>query len=127
VTQDDLALRITELRPGETPFLQPLGTDPESASVLDEDLQPIALGAHPNLSSASPRPRPIAAVYDLTTDSKTPVCGQQRGGSCDLIDSGSCKADGEGGFWAASPRCGQKLPLSPAANFPEADFGPTSV
>src|ERR1035441_6725075 len=43
VTQDDLALRITGLRPGETPFLQPLGTDPESASVPDEDLQPIAL------------------------------------------------------------------------------------
>src|ERR1700683_2667584 len=38
---DDLALRITGLRPGETPFLQPLGTDPESASVPDEDLQPI--------------------------------------------------------------------------------------
>jgi len=44
VTQDDLALRITGLRPGETPFLQPLGADPESASVPDEDLQPIALG-----------------------------------------------------------------------------------
>jgi len=43
VTQDDLALRIPGLRPGETPFLQPLGTDPESASVPDEDLQPIAL------------------------------------------------------------------------------------
>jgi len=43
VTQDDLALRIAGLRPGETPFLQPLGTDPESASVPDEDLQPIAL------------------------------------------------------------------------------------
>jgi hypothetical protein len=27
VTQDDLALRITGLRPGETPFLQPLGAD----------------------------------------------------------------------------------------------------
>ncbi len=44
VTQDDLALRITALRPGETPFLQPLGADPESASIPDEDLQPIALG-----------------------------------------------------------------------------------
>ena len=43
VTQDDLALRITGLRPGEPPFLQPLGTDPESATVPDEDLQPIAL------------------------------------------------------------------------------------
>jgi hypothetical protein len=43
VTQDDLALRIPGLRLGETPFLQPLGTDPESASVPDEDLQPIAL------------------------------------------------------------------------------------
>jgi len=43
VTQDDLALRITGLRPSETTFLQPLGTDPESASVPDEDLQPIAL------------------------------------------------------------------------------------
>lgn len=43
MTQDDLALRIPGLRPGETPFLQPLGTDPESASVPDEDLQPIAL------------------------------------------------------------------------------------
>jgi hypothetical protein len=43
VTQDDPALRITGLRPSETPFLQPLGADPESASVLDEDLQPIAL------------------------------------------------------------------------------------
>ncbi len=43
MTQHDLALRITGLRPGETPFLQPLGTDPEPASVPDEDLQPIAL------------------------------------------------------------------------------------
>ncbi len=44
MTQDDLALPIAGLRPGETPFLQPLGTDPESASIPDEDLQPIALG-----------------------------------------------------------------------------------
>ena len=44
VAQDDLALRITGLRPGKTPFLQPFSTDPESASVPDEDLQPIALG-----------------------------------------------------------------------------------
>lgn len=44
VTQDDLALRIPGLRPGETPFLQSLGTDPASASVPNEDLQPIALG-----------------------------------------------------------------------------------
>jgi hypothetical protein len=29
---------------GETPFFQPLGTDPEAASILDEDLQPITLG-----------------------------------------------------------------------------------
>jgi hypothetical protein len=36
-------LCITGLRPGETPFLQPLGTDPESPSVPDENLQPIAL------------------------------------------------------------------------------------
>ena len=43
VTQDDLALHITGLRPGETPFLQPLGTDPESGSVPDEDLQPIVV------------------------------------------------------------------------------------
>ena len=43
VTQDDLALRIAGFRPGETPFLQPLGADPETASVPDEDLQPIAL------------------------------------------------------------------------------------
>ena len=43
MTQEDLALRIPGLRPGETPFLQPLGTDPESAPVPDEDLQPIAL------------------------------------------------------------------------------------
>jgi hypothetical protein len=43
VTQDDLALRITGLRLGETPFLQPLRTDPESASVPDEELQSIAL------------------------------------------------------------------------------------
>ena len=43
VIQDDLTLRIPGLRPGETPFLQPLGTDPESASVPDEDFQPIAL------------------------------------------------------------------------------------
>src|SRR5208282_1452601 len=34
---------IARLRPGETPFLHPLGTDPESASIPDEDLQPIAL------------------------------------------------------------------------------------
>jgi hypothetical protein len=42
--QDDLALRIAGLRPGEMPFLQPLGTDPESAAIPDKDLQPIALG-----------------------------------------------------------------------------------
>jgi hypothetical protein len=40
MTQYDLALRITGLRPGETPFLQSLGADPESASIPDEDLQP---------------------------------------------------------------------------------------
>jgi hypothetical protein len=44
VTQDDLALRIAGLRPGETSLFQSLGTDPESASVPDENLQPIALG-----------------------------------------------------------------------------------
>ncbi len=44
MTQDDLALRIAGLRPGETPFLQPLGTDPESATIPDQDLQAIALG-----------------------------------------------------------------------------------
>ena len=43
VTQDDLALRIPGLRPGETPFLQPLGADPEPSPIPDEDLQPIAL------------------------------------------------------------------------------------
>lgn len=43
VTQDDLALRITGLRPGETPFLKPLGTDSESASIPHEYLQTIAL------------------------------------------------------------------------------------
>ena len=43
VTQDDLALHISGLRPGETSLFQSLGTDPESASVPDEDLQPIAL------------------------------------------------------------------------------------
>ena len=43
MTQDDLALRVAGLRPGEATRLQPLGTDPKSASVPDEDLQPIAL------------------------------------------------------------------------------------
>ena len=43
MTQDDLAMRIAGLRPREAPFLQPLGTDPESATIPDEDLQPIAL------------------------------------------------------------------------------------
>jgi len=43
VTQYDLALRIAGWRPGEASFLQPLGTDPESASVPHDDLQPIAL------------------------------------------------------------------------------------
>ena len=43
MTQYHLTLRIARLRPGEPPFLQPLGTDPESASVPDEDLQSIAL------------------------------------------------------------------------------------
>lgn len=44
MTQDDLALRAAGLRPSRVkrPFLQPLGTNPESASVPDEDLQPIA-------------------------------------------------------------------------------------
>ena len=44
MTQDDPALNIAGLRPGEASFLQLLGTDPESASIPDEDLQPIALG-----------------------------------------------------------------------------------
>jgi hypothetical protein len=56
VTQYDLA---TGLRPGETPFLQPLGTDPESASVPDEDLQPIAL----NLAENSMRPVALGRNY----------------------------------------------------------------
>ena len=43
MTQDDLALGIAELRPDETPILQPLGTGPKSASIPDEDLQPVAL------------------------------------------------------------------------------------
>src|SRR5271157_682485 len=43
MTQDDLALRVAGLRPGETSLFQSLGTDPESGSVPDEDLQPIAL------------------------------------------------------------------------------------
>ena len=34
MTQDDLALRITGLRPGETPFLQPLGTDPQDVFIM---------------------------------------------------------------------------------------------
>ena len=34
VTQDDLALRITGLRPGETSFLQPLGTDPQDVFIM---------------------------------------------------------------------------------------------
>jgi hypothetical protein len=44
MTKHDLALSISGLRPGETAFLQPLGTDPESATIPDKDLQPIALG-----------------------------------------------------------------------------------
>jgi hypothetical protein len=43
MTQDDLALRVAGPRPGETSLFQSLGTDPESGSVPDEDLQPIAL------------------------------------------------------------------------------------
>jgi len=43
VTQDDLAVRIAGLRPCESPFLQPLGTDPETATIPDEDFQSIAL------------------------------------------------------------------------------------
>ena len=43
MTQDDLALRVAGLRQVKRPFLQPFGTNPESASVPDEDLQPIAL------------------------------------------------------------------------------------
>ena len=34
MTQDDLALRITGLRPGEPPFLQPLGTDPQEVFIM---------------------------------------------------------------------------------------------
>jgi len=34
---------MTGLRPDEIPFLQPLDTDPESASIPDQNLQPIAL------------------------------------------------------------------------------------
>jgi hypothetical protein len=44
MTQYGLALGITGLRSVETPFLQPLGTNPASATVPDEDLQPVALG-----------------------------------------------------------------------------------
>ena len=43
MTQDDLALRITGLRPGKTPFLQPFGTDPESAAIPDEYLTVFAV------------------------------------------------------------------------------------
>jgi len=34
VTQDDLALRIAGLRPGEAPFLQPLGADPQVVFIM---------------------------------------------------------------------------------------------
>ena len=34
VTQHDLALGITGLRPGETPLLQPLGTDPQDVFIM---------------------------------------------------------------------------------------------
>jgi hypothetical protein len=44
MTQDDLALGVTGLRPGETSLFQSLGTDPESATIPDEDLQSVALG-----------------------------------------------------------------------------------
>src|SRR5580700_2742202 len=43
MTQDDLALGVTGLRPGETSLFQSLGTDPESATIPDEDLQSVAL------------------------------------------------------------------------------------
>ena len=59
VAQDNLALRVAGLRPGETPFLQPLGTDPESATIPDEDLQPIALAvAEQEEVPAQSEPRP---------------------------------------------------------------------
>ena len=41
--QDDLALRVTGLWPGEPSFLQPLSTDPKPTTIPDKDLQPIAL------------------------------------------------------------------------------------
>ena len=34
MTQDDLALRIAGLRPGEAPFLQPLGADPQVVFIM---------------------------------------------------------------------------------------------
>jgi len=40
VTQDDLALRITGLRLGETPFLQPLGADLDEIQI-NATTQPI--------------------------------------------------------------------------------------
>ena len=36
MTQYDLALSIAGLRPGETPFLQPLGADQETARLKSE-------------------------------------------------------------------------------------------
>ena len=68
VTQDDLALRIAGLRPGETSFLQPLGTNPESGSVPDDNLQPIALSVaewEPLLTNSATNCRTSARVRHL--------------------------------------------------------------
>jgi hypothetical protein len=52
------------------------------------------LGSLPHLNGTETRPKPIhIVVYP-----KTSVCGQQRSGSCDLLDSGACNADNEGVF-----------------------------
>jgi hypothetical protein len=99
VTQYDLALRIAGLRPGETSFLQPFGTDPESATIPDEDLQPIALGiaeqeevpaqrlARQSIPDQTVQPfEPLAHVGDSSgqidacgwTQSKHGLCALQR-------------------------------------------------
>jgi hypothetical protein len=65
VTRDDLALRIAGLRPCEASFLQPLGADPESSPVPDENLQPIALGVAEQ--EQVPAKRLTSAFYFLKT------------------------------------------------------------
>jgi hypothetical protein len=79
-----LALHIPGLWLGETPFFQPLGTDPESASILDEDLQPIALGVAEQEQVSAPQRLTRQTIADETVQ---PLVNLSEGRPLDCLGS----------------------------------------